>query len=106
MFAGGLSTDYRLGERFARHTFIKLPESRESESISIYVPEVGLLGVYLYHASPADFSHASVPMHLHPTSALAGLGFLPDFTVYHEVHFRLLRDQLSQPLNVRFPPDS
>jgi hypothetical protein len=24
-------------------------------------------------------------MNLHPTSALYGLGFLPDFTVYHEV---------------------
>ena len=24
-------------------------------------------------------------MHLHPTSALYGLGFLPDFTVYHEL---------------------
>lgn len=26
-----------------------------------------------------------VPMHLHPTSALYGLGFLPDFIVYHEL---------------------
>ena len=24
-------------------------------------------------------------MNLHPTSALYGLGFLPDFTVYHEL---------------------
>lgn len=26
-----------------------------------------------------------VPMHLHPTSALYGLGFLPDYIVYHEL---------------------
>ncbi|MBW0470135.1 hypothetical protein O181_009850 [Austropuccinia psidii MF-1] len=26
-----------------------------------------------------------VPMHLHPTSALYGLGFLPDYVVYHEL---------------------
>lgn len=28
---------------------------------------------------------SGVPMHLHPTSALYGLGFLPDFAVYHEL---------------------
>lgn len=33
----------------------------------------------------ADLAPRSVPMNLHPTSALYGLGFLPDFTVYHEV---------------------
>ncbi|KAH8915069.1 Pre-mRNA splicing factor [Atractiella rhizophila] len=26
-----------------------------------------------------------IPMHLHPTSALYGLGYLPDYTVYHEL---------------------
>ncbi|KAK4704953.1 pre-mRNA-splicing factor ATP-dependent RNA helicase DHX38/PRP16, partial [Phenoliferia sp. Uapishka_3] len=34
-----------------------------------------------------EYQHCrtGVPMNLHPTSALYGLGFLPDFTVYHEL---------------------
>lgn len=34
-----------------------------------------------------EYQHCrtGVPMNLHPTSALYGSGFLPDFTVYHEV---------------------
>lgn len=27
----------------------------------------------------------AVPMHLHATSSLYGLGYLPDYVVYHEV---------------------
>jgi hypothetical protein len=29
-------------------------------------------------------------MHLHATSSLYGLGYLPDYVVYHEVSFRFL----------------
>ncbi|SCV73120.1 BQ2448_7045 [Microbotryum intermedium] len=34
-----------------------------------------------------EYQHCrtGVPMNLHPTSALYGLGFLPDYTVYHEL---------------------
>ena len=29
----------------------------------------------------------AIPCHLHPTSALYGLGFTPDYIVYHELVF-------------------
>lgn len=43
--------------------------------------------------SRADLLAMAVPMHLHATSSLYGLGYLPDYVVYHEVSFppRLVR---------------
>jgi pre-mRNA-splicing factor ATP-dependent RNA helicase DHX38/PRP16 len=34
-----------------------------------------------------EFQHlrTAVPMHLHATSSLYGLGYLPDYVVYHEL---------------------
>jgi pre-mRNA-splicing factor ATP-dependent RNA helicase DHX38/PRP16 len=39
--------------------------------------------------SRADVLAMAVPMHLHATSSLYGLGYLPDYVVYHEVSFSL-----------------
>ena len=33
------------------------------------------------------FASAGMPAHLHPSSSLSGLGFTPDYVVYHELIF-------------------
>jgi len=34
-----------------------------------------------------DVCSAGMPAHLHPSSSLSGLGFTPDYVVYHELIF-------------------
>lgn len=60
---------------------IKQHESKVSASLSIFGQGMCLSFEYLIR----ELTVHSVPTHLHPTSALYGLGYTPSYVIYHEL---------------------
>ena len=73
------------------HLFISLSPCLTSTSQTLLT--VFLINIYMaisINSSPQGIgeyvnSRTGMPCHLHPTSALFGMGFTPDYVVYHEL---------------------
>jgi len=54
--------------------------------VLLYALHVGvILNVYLQGLGEYVNLRTGMPCHLHPTSALSGMGYTPDYIVYHEL---------------------